>query len=68
MEAVGDVSTWAAPRPLKVAARSIARRMEAAGVAKWRAAPNQSFKLPAVCTADSVYRVRSPKMRRRAHP
>jgi hypothetical protein len=41
--------------------------MVGAGAASRRAAPSQSLKLPAVCTAGSVYRASSPTMRRRTH-
>ena len=60
----GGASTWAAPRLLRQAAHSIARRMEAAGGASRRAASRLSLKLPAVCTASCVHRAHSPTMRR----
>jgi hypothetical protein len=47
--------------------RFTARRMEGASAASRRAAPSQSFKLAAACTAGFAQRARSPTMRRRTH-
>jgi hypothetical protein len=65
--AAGGASTWAAPRLLLQAAQPTPGRMAEVSAASRRAAPSQSFKLPAVCTAGYAHRASSPTMRRRVH-
>jgi hypothetical protein len=55
MEGEDAASTWAAPRQLRQVAHRTVRHMAAAGAARTRAAPSTSLKLPAVCSARSVY-------------